>query len=301
MRRLPSLTALRAFEAVARTLSFTKAARELGVTQAAVSRQIRLLEDGLAVTLLTRGATRNTLTGAGEILFDGVYRGFAAMGQAVERIGGSAGREILNVSVAPFFSSLWLTPRLMSFYQRHPGIDLRLHHSYQPADHRREGIDLGINWGSGNWPGVTKELVLDGALTPVLSPALLARIGPLDTAVRLLDLTLFYEFDLADWALWFARAGGALPKEVRSFRLNDSHALRRAALDGHGVALFFHGLIEEDLQTGALVQPFPLAVNTGFDYYLNYADGHELPAKSKAFRRWLLDERQGRNTVQNGS
>src|SRR3954451_2952552 len=165
MARLPSLTALRAFEAVARTLSFTNAARELGVSQAAVSRQIRLLEEGLAVTLVTRGAAGNTLTASGEILFDGTYRGFASIGQAVERIGGSAGREILNVSVAPFFSSVWLTPRLMDFYRRHPGIELRLHHSYQPADHRREGIDLGINWGSGNWPGVKKELVLDGALT----------------------------------------------------------------------------------------------------------------------------------------
>jgi DNA-binding transcriptional LysR family regulator len=290
MRRLPSLTALRAFEAVARTLSFTQAARELGVTQAAVSRQIRQLEESLAVTLVTRAATGNTLTAAGEILFDGVYRGFASMGQAVERIGGSTGREILNVSVAPFFSSVWLTPRLMSFYRRHPGIDLRLHHSYQPADHRREGIDLGVNWGSGNWPRVRKELVLDGALTPVLSPDLLARSGPLETPERMLALTLFYEFDLADWALWFARAGSALPKGGRSFRLNDSHALRRAALDGHGVALFFRGLVEDDLRSGRLVQPVPLAVNTGFDYYLNYADGHELPAKAKSFRRWLLAE-----------
>jgi DNA-binding transcriptional LysR family regulator len=114
MRRLPSLTALRAFEAVARTLSFTKAARELGVTQVAVSRQIRLLEEDLAVTLVTRAAAGNTLTASGEILFDGVYRGFASMGQAVERIGGCAGRDILNVSVAPFFSSVWLTPRAAS-------------------------------------------------------------------------------------------------------------------------------------------------------------------------------------------
>jgi DNA-binding transcriptional LysR family regulator len=289
MRQLPSLTALRAFEAVARTLSFTQAARELGVTQAAVSRQVRQLEERLAVTLVIRAATGNTLTASGEILFDGAYRGFAAMSQAVERISGSAGREILNVSVAPFFSSVWLTPRLMSFYQRHPGIDLRLHHSYLPADHRREAIDLGINWGSGNWPGVKKELVLDGALTPVVAPDLLARSG-LETPDRLLALTLFYEFDLADWALWFARAGSALPKAASSFRLNDSHALRRAALDGHGVALFFSGLVAEDLRDGRLVQPFPLAVNTGFDYYLNYADGHELPAKAKSFRRWLLAE-----------
>jgi DNA-binding transcriptional LysR family regulator len=275
---------------VARTLSFTKAAQELGVTQAAVSRQVRFLEAGLSVKLVTRGAAKNTLTGAGEILFDGVYRAFEEVVQSVERISGSAGREILNISIAPFFSSLWLTPGLMSFYQHHPGIDLRLHHSYQPADHRREGIGLGVNWGSGNWPGAKKEIVLDGSLTPVLSPGLLARVEPLNAPTQLLGLTLFYEFDMADWALWFERAGVPMPQVVESFRLNDSHALRRAALDGHGVALFFRGLVEEDLQSGRLVQPFALAVNTGFDYYLNYADGHELPAKSKVFRRWIFDQ-----------
>jgi DNA-binding transcriptional LysR family regulator len=293
-RRLPSLTALRCFEAVARTLSFTKAADELGVTQAAVSRQMRLLEEALAVKLVLRGAGRNALTDAGEILFNGLYRAFETMGEAVEQVSGSAGREILNVSVAPYFSARWLTPRLMSFLGAHPEIDLRLHHSYQPADHRREAIDIGINWGSGTWPGVRKEIVLGGALTPVLSPELLARVGSLTEPRQLLALTLLYEFDLRDWQLWFAEAGVVTPSPLRSIRLNDSHALRRAALDGHGVALFFRGLLEDDLKSGRLVQPFGRTVHTGYDYYLNYADGDELPAKSKAFRRWIFEEMRRR-------
>ncbi len=289
-RRLPSLTALRCFETVARTLSFTRAAGELGVTQAAVSRQIRLLEEALAVKLILRGAGRNALTDAGEILFTGLYRAFETIGQSVEQISGSAGREILNVSVAPYFSARWLTPRLMTFLGAHPEIDLRLHHSYQPADHKREAIDIGINWGSGTWRGVRKEIVLDGALTPVISADLLARIGPLTEARQLLELTLLYEFDLRDWQLWFAQAGVTATAPLRSIRLNDSHALRRAALDGHGVALFFRGLLEEDLQSGRLIQPVDRTVHTGFDYYLNYADDQELPAKSKAFRRWIFSE-----------
>ncbi|HEY1365309.1 MAG TPA: LysR substrate-binding domain-containing protein [Xanthobacteraceae bacterium] len=289
-RHLPSLSALRTFEAVARTLSFTKAAQELGVTQAAVSRQVKALEDQLAVELVSRGPGRNALTDSGDILFTGVYRAFQAIEQSVEQITGSGDRAILNVSVAPFFSARWLTPRLMTFLRRHPDIELRLHHAYHPADHRREGIDIGINWGSIHWPGVRREKVLDGSLTAVMSPALLARRGPLTRPEQLLDLTLLYEFDLRDWQLWFERAGGALAPQSESLRLSDSHALLRAALDGHGVALFFAELVREDLDSGRLVQPFPVCVHTGYDYFLNYPDSLELGSKGKAFRRWVLEE-----------
>jgi DNA-binding transcriptional LysR family regulator len=293
-RRLPSLSALRAFEAVARTLSFTKAAEELGVTQAAVSRQVKALEEHLAVRLVNRGPGRNALTDSGEILFGGVYRGFHAIEQSVERITGSGAREILNVSVAPFFSARWLTPRLMTFRHRHPDIELRLHHSYHPADHRREGIDIGINWGSIHWPGVRREKVLDGSLTAVMSPALLARRGPLTRPVQMLDLTLLYEFDFKDWQLWFERAGVVPVPQVESLRLSDSHALLRAALDGHGVALFFADLVREDLDSGRLLQPFPVRAHTGYDYFLNYPETLELSSKAKAFRRWIFEEVESR-------
>lgn len=289
-RRLPSLSALRTFEALARTLSFTKAAQELGVTQAAVSRQVKALEEQLAVQLVSRGAGRNALTDAGEILFGGLYRGFHAIEQSIEKIAGSGGREILNVSVAPFFSARWLTPRLMTFLRRHPDIELRLHHTYHPADHRREGIDVGINWGSVHWPGVRREKVLDGSLTAVMSPALLARQGPLTRPALLLELTLLYEFDFKDWQLWFEAADTAPGPQAKSLRLSDSHALLRAALDGHGVALFFADLVREDLESGRLVQPFPVRAHTGYDYFLNYPETFELSSKSRAFRRWIFEE-----------
>jgi DNA-binding transcriptional LysR family regulator len=286
-RRFPSLSALKAFESVARTLSFTKSARELGVTQAAVSRQVKALEEELAVQLVSRQPKGNVLTDAGEILFGGLHQAFGTIEQSVAKITGSGDREILNVSVAPFFSARWLTPRLMSFFERHPDIELRLHHSYRPADHRREGIDLGINWGSGDWPGVKVEKVLDGSLTPVMSPERTpAPTRPSD----LLDLTLFYEFDFEDWRLWFEQASVPLNAPVKSLRLNDTHALRRAALDGHGVALLFADLVREDIDTGRLIQPFPLRVHTGNDYFLNHPGDIELTRKGKAFRRWIMDE-----------
>lgn len=289
VRRLPSLTALRSFEAVARTLSFTGAAAELGVTQAAVSRQVKALEASLSVTLVVRGKARNALTDAGEVLYGGLHRAFDSVEQAVARISGSGGREILNVSVAPYFSAYWLTPRLMSFFRRHPEIDLRLHHSYHPADFRREGIDIGINWGNGLWPGAKIELILPGDLTAVLSPALAAQAGKLTHPRQLLQLPLFYEFDLGDWKSWFEACGIAMPA-VESLRLSDSHALRRMALDGHGVALFFAAMMEDDLESGRLTRPFTTQVNVGANYYLNYPAEMELPSKVRKFRRWILEQ-----------
>lgn len=289
-RKLPSLSALRAFEAVARTLSFTRAAAELGVTQAAVSRQIRNLENELAVQLVARRSARNSLTDAGELLFDGVYRAFEVIERAVGGITDSGGRDILNVSVAPYFSSQWLTPRLMTFVTAHPEIDLRLHHSYHPADHRRENIDIGINWGSGVWPGVEKIKVLDGALTPVASPRFLERIGwPADPR-RLLGQPLFYEFDLQHWRLWFEKVRVDPPADLSGQRLSDSHALRRAIVDGHGVGLFFAALVEEDVASGRLVRLSDVAVHVGYDYYLNHSRDVELPRKTKVFMRFVLTE-----------
>ncbi len=288
-RRIPSLTALRTFEAMARTLSFTRAAAELGVTQAAVSRQIKVLEEALSVRLVHREAGGNRLTDAGEILFNGVYGAFETVAQAVARVTGSGSREILNVSVAPYFSAVWLTPRLMSFVRRHPEIDLRLHHSYHPADHRREGIDIGINWGSGAWSGVVAEKVLDGALTAVVAPSLIKRAGPLDDPAQLMTLPLFYEFDIAHWKMWFEKAGASMISTVDSLRLSDSHALRRVAWDGHGVALFFSALVQDDLAQGRLVQPFPVTTHVGSDYFLNYPASNPLPRKSRAFRRWVFE------------
>ncbi|HKY93762.1 MAG TPA: LysR substrate-binding domain-containing protein [Kiloniellales bacterium] len=289
MRRLPSLTALRSFEAVARTLSFTRAAADLGVTQAAVSRQVKALETALAVRLVERSAAGNRLSEAGEVLYASLHRAFADIERTAERIAGSGRRQVLNVSVAPFFSARWLTPRLTGFYRRHPAIELRLHHAYEPTDFRHALIDLGINWCRPGLPGVAQEVVLTGDLVPVLSPQLARRLRPRSPAA-LAAAPLLYEFELADWEAWFAAVGTRLPEAAETIRLNDSHALLRAAVDGHGVGLFFRGLVQEELRAGRLLQPFPTAIHRGFDYRLTWDESRELPAKAKAFRRWLGEE-----------
>ena len=289
-RRLPPFAALRSFEAVARLLSFTRAAEELGITQAAVSRQVRALEQGLGLRLIERHATHNTLSEQGQTLFLALRDGMDRIDEGVRAVSSRSGSTILTVSVAPFFSACWLTPRIMSFVEANPKIDLRLHHSYDPPDYRRDQIDLGINWGDGRWDGVKTERVLDGSLTPVCSRAFfelhLTDAKPAD----LIRQPLFYEFRQKDWIEWFHAAGLAPTAQPSATRIDDSNALRRIALDGHGVALFFRSLVEEDLSIGGLVQPFDQVVDTGHHYFLNYPSDRELPAGAKHFRRWLLTE-----------
>ena len=289
-RTLPPLSALRTFEAVARTLSFSRAAADLGVTQAAVSRQVRKLEEQLRVDLLFRHGNFNRLTDAGEQLFASVYRALEDIEATVAEIAGSGDRQILNISVAPYFSAQWLTPRLMGFIAQHPQIDVRLHHSYHPADHRRENIDIGINWGTGVWPGVDKTKLVDGSLIPVASPAFVAKVGTAALVPsRLGEHRLFYEFDIGHWLEWF-KAGAIVPGGLNAQRLSDSHVLRRAIVDGHGVGLFFRSLLQEDIDSGAIMCVSDCAVHIGYDYYLNYSSEVELPHKAKLFRRFVLDQ-----------
>ncbi len=292
-RSLPSLSALHSFEVLARAMSFTRAAEELGVTQAAVSRQIRILEDHLSVKLIERRpGSVSHLTDAGEILFDGLSIGFLSITEAVNQIAGSEDRKILNVSVPPFFSSQWLTPRLYRFISAHPDIELRLSHSYQAADHRRERIDIDVSWGPMKQAGTVREKLVDGALVPVATPHFISS-NDIKQPDDLLRLPLFHEFSTAHWEAWFANCGAKAPLKVPSLRLNDSHALLRMATDGHGVALFFSSLIEREIASGQLVRVFPETVHVGSDFHLGYPASLQLTAKAKAFRRFLLVEALG--------
>lgn len=294
-RKLPPLTALRMFEAVARRASFTQAADELGVTQAAVSRQIKRLEEELSVVLFVRHHRAIELSTEGSRLYAAVRRGFDEIGAVVDEIQ-AAEDETLTVSVSPYFSSSWLTPRLPSFFRRHPRINLRLHHSYHPPDYRREAFDLGINWGHGHWPGIVAERVLTGDFVPLLSPGLIGGERTLEPTA-LLRLTLLYEFRLDHWRLWFKRLGLSMPAQARSLRIDDSHALRQAAIEGQGVALFFWGLSRHDVATGKLRQPFAERLDHGEDYYLNYPRHAARKAKVALFRRWIAVEARKRPFV----
>ena len=286
MRRLPPFAALRAFEAVSRTLSFTRAAEALGVTQAAVSRQVRALENDLGLQLIERRPGENELTREGETLSRAIRESMDTIRIAIEDITGSNRHDPLTVSVAPFFSTVRMTPKVMSFIKSNPDIDLRLHHAYTPPDYRREAVDMGINWGRGDWPGVVAEKLLDGSLCPMCTPEIARKLSA--DPERLFDHTLLYEFSFEDWRMWSVAAGFDMPADASGVRIDDTHALLQSALSGDGIALLFPSLLGNELASGRLVQPFPNSVDTGHHYYLNYPSYRPLPPAARRFRDWLV-------------
>jgi DNA-binding transcriptional LysR family regulator len=281
---------LRAFEAVGRNGSFKRASDELHVTQSALSHHVRHLEHLLGMALLRRLHRRIELTEEGSRLLGACTAGFEVLERAVRELTLSDAEDTLTVSVAPYFSARWLTPRLGRWWARHPGIDLQLRHAYQPADFLHDRVDAGISWGHGRWAEAEVMPVLTGTLVAVCSPALAHKLGALADPEALGRQRLICEFDRRHWELWFRNAGRAVPHKLDIVVIDDSHAVRRAAMDGHGVALFFRGLIEEDLQSRQLVQLHDTTVDPGAAYYFVRPKDRPIGAKLAAFQRWLMDE-----------
>ena len=291
-RRLPSFAALRAFEAVGRTLHFTRAAEELGVTQAAVSRQIKALETELATALVIRHPTGNALTPDGEVLFESIQQGLDRIAEGIEDIRPASDRRQLTVSVAPFFSAVWLTPRLAGFVRRHPKIDVRPASCLRThRDYARDQVDLGINWGDGDWLGVVTEKFLDGSMTPICNRRVADLLGANPDPQKLLGFPLYYEFQISDWLTWFAAAGSSIDTdELRATRIDDTHALVRMVIDSDCIALIIRSVVIELLDTGQIVQPFRQAADVGQHYFLGWPKKGRDSVEARAFRSWLLQE-----------
>jgi len=281
---------LRAFEAVGRKGSFKRAADELSVTQSALSHHVRHLEEHLGIALLRRLHRRIEMTEEGQRLCAECTAGLQTLERAVRQLAVTESEHTLTVSVAPYFSARWLTPRLGRWWARHPNIDLQLRHAYQPADFLHDRVDAGISWGHGNWDEAEVRQVMTGEFVAVCSPALADKLALQKNLAALSRQRLICEFDRGHWDLWFRNAGHAVSRKLDVVVIDDSHALRRAALDGHGVALFFRGLLQEDLASGQLVQLQDVTVDTGAAYYLVRPKGRPVGAKLAAFQRWLMDE-----------
>jgi DNA-binding transcriptional LysR family regulator len=283
---------LRAFEAVGRNLSFQRAAAELFVTQPALSHHVRDLEEALGVPLFRRLHRRIELTAEGALLLSDCARAMDALAAALDNVQRVAKEEVLTIGVSPYFSLRWLTPRLGRLWQRHPDINVLLHHTYQAADFLHNKTDAEIAWGHGQWPGVESVPVMRIRLTPMCSSSCFQRIGgPLEPADLLRQgHRLFYEMDRTHWQQWLAAAGVGDADQVEALQIDDPNALRQVILDGHGFGLFYPELCQDDLMTGKLVQPFDLGIDSGCAYYLNRPRG--LPARTRlqTFTRWLLEE-----------
>ncbi len=288
-RRLPPLNALRAFDAVSRHARVARAAEELHVTPSAISHLLRRLEDDIRVRLFRRVGRRLVLTVAGQKFALGVREAFSSLASAVEDVCAEVEGGTLTVSLRPHFALKWLTPRLSRFWEAHPEIELRLHHTIRQVDFDSQEADMAIEWRRGKRSGLTCTPLVPGQLTPVCSPALLEDVQPLATPADLHHHTLLRETDYDSWSEWLAIAGIDDEVPQHSLYIDDSNVRLQAAVDGQGIELGCIALLADDLAAGRLVMPFDRTLDT-FSYYIVHPRQAVLPARVAAFRRWLLDE-----------
>ncbi|RWE39389.1 MAG: transcriptional regulator GcvA [Mesorhizobium sp.] len=287
---LPPLQAIRVFEAVARHLSFTRAAQELGMTQAAASYQIKLLEERIGAPLFLRRPKQIELTEPGRRLAPAVSEAFAILGQAYAAARGGADG-LLCVTTVLTFASNWLAQHLGSFQLAHPALAVRLDTSSRLTDFAREDVDLAIRSGGGKWPGLEAHKLLDADFTPMLSPKLAASIGGVKQPADLLRLPILDPGDVW-WTQWFEAAGVAghdLASRPGSSMGAQAYEAN-AAMAGHGVAILTRALFKDELADGRLVQPFDLVGDDGHAYWLVYPTARRNVPKIRAFRDWILAE-----------
>jgi LysR family glycine cleavage system transcriptional activator len=290
---LPSLHGLHVFEAAARHLSFTEAARELGVSQTAVSHQIKALEGELATSLFRRTKRQVELTEEGRAWALELGHVFSRLHATNRRLRQRprARRAEVTLSVVPSFGSRWLVPRLGKFLDRHVDTEVRISASERLVDLAAEGIDLGIRYGFGRYPGLVTEKLADDAWVVVCAPALMAKMplkAPSDLSERVL-----LEDDAPDaWTRWLAANGVRKPPQGRRTELTDSSMLIEAALRGQGVGLARYSLALDELAAGRLVLPFPKAapLPTGLGYYLTAPRESLRRPVVAAFRDWVVEE-----------
>ncbi|MRG70659.1 transcriptional regulator GcvA [Alphaproteobacteria bacterium HT1-32] len=286
---LPPLNTLRVFEAAARHLSFTRAAEELNVTQAAVSHQIKALEERLGITLFKRMNRALMLTDAGQAYYPAIREAIDAIRQATERLYELESTGTLTVTMLASFAAKWLVPRLGRFRARCPDIDVLLSTSSKLIDFQRDDVDIGIRYGAGEWPNIISEKLFSEDLFPVCSPALLDGAIPLREPADLAHHMLLQDAGM-DWRTWLIAAGiGDVELHFGTSFIDSSLALQ-AAMAGQGVALGRMALVADDLAAGRLVRPFQISLPSNFAYYIVCSVHTGESPKIKAFSDWLKDE-----------
>jgi len=297
-RRLPPLNSLRAFEAAARHLSFKKAAEELHVTPAAISQQVRTLEEYCGNELFERLTRKLRLTETGRAALPALREGFDRLAEGAEAMRARGSSRILTVSVAPSFGAKWLVPRLERFRAAHPDHDVRIDASDALASFAGDGVDVALRYGRGRYPGLVAECLMDEVAFPVCSPRLAEGDPPLRRPEDLCRHTLLHvqwklEDDAApNWRMWLKAAGIEGVDPERGPRFSIETMAVQAAIEGQGVALVSGVLVAADLAAGRLVRPFPPSEDeaTAFSYYLVYPEAKAADPRVAAFRDWVRAE-----------
>jgi LysR family transcriptional regulator, glycine cleavage system transcriptional activator len=289
-RRLPPLNSLKAFEAAARHLSFTRAAGELNVTQAAISHQIKGLEDRLGVQLFRRLNRTLLLTDEGQSLLSPVSEALDILAGAVDRLARQEQAGVLTLSTLDSIAASWLVPRIGKFRVLHPDIDVRISSTDNVIDFSSDGIDMGLRYGRGKYPGLECVLLMTESLFPVVSPLLLEKIGPLEKPSDLARFPLLHDDMRDDWAAWTEAAGVPEIDVSRGPAFSHSNHIQLAAVAGEGVALGRSIMVVDNLSTGLLQKPFDIELKAQLAYYAVYPKASAGRPKVVAFRDWLIDE-----------
>ncbi len=286
--RLP-LNALRTFEAAARHLSFKAAAAELCVSATTVSNQIRKLESDWGCQLFVRKTRAVVLTEAGRSLAQTLARAFASIRAEIDAHVAASAR-IVEIAVGPIFGARWLVPRLQGFRAQHPRTELILHHAP-----RITGIDtmptaIAVDWGRGEWPGLDVQRLFEISYAPVVSPRLLATMGPLQNPADLARFPVIHHHDRGEWRNWQTLAGIEGMRFLQEVIVTDSNTVLQAALDGQGVALGIFPFIQGLVDSGQLVRPFALPLHPDRAYHLLMRPGALRRSEVSEVVRWLTAE-----------
>lgn len=300
MKSLVHLNALRAFEASARHQSFSAAAAELHVTPAAVGQLVRSLEDWLGAPLFVRsssGRARLIATETAERALPDIRAGLDRLTIGLERLKEGAANGVLTVTVSPAFAAKWLLPRIDRFQTACPDTDVRLETSLKPVDFIAQRVDVGVRYGTGSWPGLTADKLMDEEVYPVCSPELLRHHWNLQAPSDLAHVTLIHDLSMdgqagfPTWGAWLQKAGVTHVAATRGMKINNSAAVLQAAIDGQGVALARSVMARDDLATGRLVRLFPhITFASTLAYYVVYRPECASLPRLAAFRDWLLKE-----------
>jgi LysR family transcriptional regulator, glycine cleavage system transcriptional activator len=294
---LPPLSALRAFEAAARHMSFTKAAEELFVTPAAVSHQIHALEEDLGVRLFHRLNRSIELTASARVLLPGLSEAFAAIRSSVRRLRAHNDTGSLTVTASPSFAAKWLVLRLHRFQERCAEVDVRISATDEVVDLSKGDFDIAIRYGAGRYPGLDVELLFTNEVFPACSPQLLANSGrPLRTPDDLRHHALIHDQAVErdplvpTWPMWLKAAGVKDVPMASGLSFNNMSLALDAAIAGHGVVLAYSTIAAADIAAGRLIRLFSLALPDQFSYYIVTASGALERPKVRAFRDWLRAE-----------
>ena len=297
-RRLPPLNGLRAFEAAARYLSFTRAAQELHVTPAAVSQQVKALEDYFGVQLFRRLTRALMLTDAGQSVLPALKDAFDRLAEVDRSLRNRKDDRALTVSVPPSFGAKWLVPRLDRFRRRFPQYDVRIDATDKTVDFRLDNADIALRYGRGLYSGLISECLLTETVVPVCSPALIKTKNGLLTLQDLRHLTLLHvewrnqDESTPNWQMWLRAAGLEDIDADRGPRFSMETMAVQAAIEGQGIALATSVLAENDITNGKLITPFPESLNqtTQFCYYVVYPELYADRRRVIDFRDWVLQE-----------